>query len=311
MARPCREGFDYFSLDTNFCTDDTRIRALKYRYQADGLMVYIYLLSKIYRDHGYYTVYDEDLEYAIAGDTGVPVGKVRQVMIYLCGRDLLNKVTVGQPPHGVDYLTSAGIQRRFQLMAKSRKREVCVFKELWLLSREETEPFIKVFPSVGLSRNNEGFSGRNPNKSGENPYKEKKSKEYIYTSPAGHPRTDGWFEDPEVDQAFSNYLMMRLKRGAQLVEEQIAAMVENIDSFEAEKKCQIEMINQATAGGWTNFYPVRRKQPKQPKQTKQTKGSRGSFYNFEQRDYDFPSLEKQLLMAGMQEGSDGSSVRSG
>ncbi len=308
MARPCREGFDYFSLDTNFFTDDTRIRALKYRYQADGLMVYIYLLSKIYRDHGYYTVYDDDLEYAIAGDTGVPVGKVRQVMIYLCGRDLLNKVTVGQPPHGVDYLTSAGIQRRFQLMAKSRKREVCVFKELWLLSREETEPFIKVFPSVGLSRNNEGFSGRNPNKSGENPYKEKKSKEYIYTSPAGHPRTDGWFEDPEVDQAFSNYLMMRLKRGDQLVEEQIAAMVEYIDSSEAEKRYQIEMINRATAGGWTNFYPVRRQQPKKPKQTKGS--SRGSFYNFEQRDYDFPNLEKQLLMAGMQEGSDGS-VRSG
>lgn len=143
MARPCREGFDYFSLDTNFFTDDTRIRALKYRYQADGLMVYIYLLSKIYRDHGYYTVYDDDLEYAIAGDTGVPVGKVRQVMIYLCGRDLLNKVTVGQPPHGVDYLTSAGIQRRFQLMPKAGSVRSAFLKSSGFSVEKKRNPLLK------------------------------------------------------------------------------------------------------------------------------------------------------------------------
>ena len=119
MARPCREGFDYFSLDTTIFTDDSRIRALMYRFGADGLTIYLYLLCRIYREHGYYVVYDEDLEYSIAGDTCVPIGKVRQVMIYLCRRDLLTKVTVGQPLHGVDYLTATGIQRRFQMMAKS------------------------------------------------------------------------------------------------------------------------------------------------------------------------------------------------
>ena len=60
MARPIREGFDYFSLDTTVFTDDSRIRALMYRFGADGFTIYCYLLCRIYREHGYYVVYDED-----------------------------------------------------------------------------------------------------------------------------------------------------------------------------------------------------------------------------------------------------------
>ena len=311
MARPIKKGFDYFPLDTTFFTDDTRIRALKYRYQADGLMIYIYLLSRIYREHGYYIIYDEDLEYRIADDTGVPVGKARQVMGYLCGRDLLTKVTVGQPPYGVDYLTSAGIQTRFQMMAKSRKREVLVKKELWLLEEEATEPFIKVFPSGGMSGRNTSFSGRNSGFSEEKTPKEKKRKVNIYTHPAGHPRTDGWFKDPEIDQAFSAYLRMRFERGDKVTETQIQASVDSILSLEEDTQDMIDSINRATAAGWINFYPSRRKKPK----TQQPKPAKGrdprSFNNFEQRNYDYDDLTTRLIMAGMQEDSSNDDVRSG
>ena len=118
------------------------------------------------------------------------------------------------------------------MMAKSRKREVCVIKELWLLGVEETESFIKVFPSVGISGNNEGFSGRNSGFSKEKTPKEKERKEYIYTSPAGHPPTEGWFKDPEIDQAFSSYLQMRFNRGDQLTEIQIKALIDSIPVYE-------------------------------------------------------------------------------
>ena len=311
MARPIREGFDYFSLDTTVFTDDSRIRALMYRFGADGFTIYCYLLCRIYREHGYYVVYDEDLEYSIAGDTCVQIGKVRQVMIYLCRRDLLTKVTVTQPLHGVDYLTGAGIQRRFQMMAKSRKREVCVIKELWLLKREDTEPFIKVFPSVGLSGNNMSFSRKNSSFSEEEPPKEKERKENnIYIHPAGHPRTDGWFKDPEIDQAFGAYLQMRFQRGDTLTEIQIQALTDSILSLEEDTQDMIDSINRSTAGGWANFYPSRG--PKKQKQKpKPAKGSgRGGFFGFEQRNYDYDDLEKRLLAIGTQEGSDGS-VRSG
>lgn len=310
MARPIKKGFDYFPLDTTFFTDDTRIRALKYRYQADGLMIYIYLLSRIYREHGYYVIYDEDLEYRIADDTGVPVGKARQVMAYLCGRDLLTKVTVGQPPYGVDYLTSAGIQTRFQMMAKSRKREVLVKKKLWLLEEEATEPFIKVFPFAEKSGRNASFSGRNSGFSEEKTPKEKKSKVNIYIHPAGHPRTDGWFKDPEIDQAFGSYLRMRLERGDKLTETQIQASVDSILALEEDTQDMIDSINRATAAGWVNFYPSRRKKQK----TQQPKPAKGrdprSFSNFEQRNYDYDDLTTRLIMAGMQEDSSNDDVRS-
>lgn len=304
MARPTREGFDYFSLDTTIFTDDSRIRALMYRYQADGLAIYIYLLCRIYREHGYYVVYDEDLEYSIAGDTGVPIGKVRQVMTYLCRRDLLTTVTVTKPLQRVDYLTGTGIQRRFQAMAKSRKREITVKKDLWLLKEDETETFIKVLSSLDKSGKNEGFSGRNSGFSEEKPHKEKERKEnYIYTHPAGQPRTDGWFKDPEVDQAFESYLRMRFERGDRLTETQIQASVDSILALEEDTQDMIDSINRATAAGWVNFYPSRRKkQPKQNPHSKSTKDSNSkSFYNFEQRNYDWDDMETRLLNLGVQE----------
>ena len=139
---------------------------------------------------------------------------------------------------------------------------------------------------------------------------QKKSKVNIYIHPAGHPRTDGWFKDPEIDQAFGSYLRMRLERGDKLTETQIQASVDSILALEEDTQDMIDSINRATSGGWINFYPSRRRKQK----TQQPKPERGrdprSFNNFEQRNYDWDDIETRLLNLGTQEGSD-DSVRSG
>ena len=52
MARPRKEGLDYFSLDVDFF-EDVKIRVLKGGLGNDGVLTYIYLLTKIYKN-GYY-----------------------------------------------------------------------------------------------------------------------------------------------------------------------------------------------------------------------------------------------------------------
>lgn len=43
MARPKKSGLSYFPLDTDFFDNDSRIKILKARYRADGIIFYIFL----------------------------------------------------------------------------------------------------------------------------------------------------------------------------------------------------------------------------------------------------------------------------
>lgn len=89
MARPKKSGLSYFPLDTDFFDNDSRIKILKARYRADGIMIYVYLLCEIYKN-GYYIQVDDDLEYIIASELGVSVDKVKQVLNFLLKKSLFD-----------------------------------------------------------------------------------------------------------------------------------------------------------------------------------------------------------------------------
>lgn len=118
MARPKKSGLSYFPLDTDFFDNDSRIKILKARYRADGIMIYVYLLCEIYKN-GYYIQVDDDLEYIIASELGVSVDKVKQVLNFLLKKSLFDSKLFSSDK----VLTSAGIQKRFQLAVKERARK--------------------------------------------------------------------------------------------------------------------------------------------------------------------------------------------
>ena len=69
MARPQKEGLEYFSLDVDFFSD-RKIKILKGRFGADGITYYLYLLCEIYKGHGYYLEVDEDFDYITSSELG-------------------------------------------------------------------------------------------------------------------------------------------------------------------------------------------------------------------------------------------------
>ena len=99
MARPRKDGIDYFPFDTDFFSDK-KIRILKSRFGADGILVYIYLLCEIYRQ-GYYIRLDEDYEFLISDELGMSSDKVKQVLNKLVDNWLLissETATVAKSP---------------------------------------------------------------------------------------------------------------------------------------------------------------------------------------------------------------------
>lgn len=182
MSRTQSQGIDYFPLAVDFFSDK-KTKALKARYGADGVMVYIYLLCQIYRE-GYYTGVDEDLYDNIADDLHMSIDKIQQVMTFLLGRSMFNE----QLFRSDAILTSSGIQERWQRAITTRASKTpIVVGRFWLLNESETKPFIKVTPKADNSKKKAFSSEKNDDNSTKYPQsKEKKSKNNNTHSAGAH-----------------------------------------------------------------------------------------------------------------------------
>ena len=281
MARKKQEGNRFFRMDADFFSD-RKIKILKARYGADGIVLYLYLLCEIYKT-GYYLQVDDDFEYIISDDLNMDGNKVKQVLNFLLERSLFDD-TLFQSDK---VLTSAGIQRRYQGMVKARAIKTPIQVEgFWLLPEDETELFIKVNPSLNSSEKKSGFSEKKEDNSEKNNTKGKeKKKEYIDTAPP-----DITFDDPELERAFQGYLSSQEKNGRELSDYQVRLLRKKLGSLSDDMAEQLMIVEEATVQGWKSFYPVK----KQPTKKKEKKTAKNTFNAFPQRDYDFDALERTL-----------------
>ena len=172
MARPQKKGLAYFPLDVDLFSD-TKIKIIRGKYGNDSIALYLYLLCEIYKS-GYYIKADEDFLAVVSTDLGMTEEKIGQMLSFFRKRSLFDDTLFTADK----ILTSGAIQRRYQDAVKQRalKNPVQVDEKFWLLSKEETQSFIKVRPQNSFSENNEGYSENNGSFSENNPHKVKESK---------------------------------------------------------------------------------------------------------------------------------------
>ena len=179
MARPKSEGFSYCQQDTDTFFDP-KIMGLIASHGCEGYALWDYIKMAAYREHGFFVEWDEDRTELAAYHLRLSTEKIGLILNYLLRRSLLccieRKTCTSRS--GVKVLTSHGIQKRFQSMAKDCRRTYRVDREIWILSEEETLDCIQVTQKPGFSGKNAFNSGKNAFNSGELPQsKEKTSKE--------------------------------------------------------------------------------------------------------------------------------------
>ena len=273
-------GLDYFPLDTDFLNDN-KIRILKARYKNDGVIMYLFLLAEIYRsDNGYYIQVDDDFEYILSDQLFMDINKVKQVLNFLLKRSLFNDKLFSSDK----VLTSAGIQRRWQLAKKEAARKTPIkVGRYWLLSEEETEPFIKCTLFEIDPGKTKSYSGKNQSNSAEESLKKSKVNT-IYNIT---------FASEEVEKLFQMYLAVHAHNYTKdgiVTSEQEAAMREELLSISSDEKEQLSILRKATAGAWKNLHKLKKEKPE-----RKQSGSKKSPANFKGRDYDYDALEEQLL----------------
>lgn len=128
MARPLKQGLDYFPLDVGFL-QDMKVRRIIKSCGASAISVLIWLLGSCYRDEGYYIWWTEDLPFIVADEIGVTEGCVQEVVKRALQVGFFDASM--KEKHGI--LTSAGIQKRF-LEVTSRRKAAFLRRDFALIS---------------------------------------------------------------------------------------------------------------------------------------------------------------------------------
>lgn len=128
MARPIKQGIDYFPVDVGFL-QDIKIRKITRACGISAIPILLSLLISIFRDEGYYVGWDDEMSFLIADSVGVSEGAVIETVNKAVQVDFFNANMFNT--YGI--LTSAGIQRRF-FKAVERRKEVCYDARFLLIS---------------------------------------------------------------------------------------------------------------------------------------------------------------------------------
>lgn len=283
MARPRKEGMAYFSFDVDFFSNK-RIKILKARYGSDGITIFLYLLCEIYKN-GYYLKIDDDFEFIISDDLNMDCNKVKQVLNFLLERSLFDDKLFQSDK----VLTSAGIQKRFQLAVKSRaSKNPITIKDFWILSEDETEPFIKVNSFLNNSEKNESYSEKNIPNSWNNAIKKSKENKSKENKNIDAAPPDDCFDNQELEKEFQSFLLCKKQNGEKMNSVQIKLLREKLLNLSSDDGERIAIVKEATIRNWKSFFPI--KKEKNAESKKKTK-----FNNFEGRNYNMQNLESMLL----------------
>lgn len=289
MARPRKQGLDYFTLD---CQLDEKMRLIQAQFGLKGFALVVKLLQKIYGEYGYYCEWTEDVKLMfIAENFGASkeganfVAEVLKACIKrgIFSEDLFDKYSI---------LTSSGIQKRFADAVK--KREQVEMEKAYLLIKV-TQKSIKLTENGVSDTETRVLGGINP----QSKVKEKDilSKLNISRHESVRESEKVFFEDEKLNRAFVDFIAFRKELKKPLVGKGIDLAIKKLKEISnGNDDIAIKIIEQSILKSWQDFYPLAK--PRDfTQENKVYKPKSNRFTNFEQRqdEIDEDSLYNEIL----------------
>jgi hypothetical protein len=128
LARPKKQGLDYFPLDVNV---DNKIEILESEYGIIGFGFIIRMFQKIYAN-GYYLEWNQYSSALLKKEIGLDKEKINEIIDFCLDINIFDKKLYSK----FNILTSRGIQKRYFLVCKRRK-DVELIKDYLLIDPKE------------------------------------------------------------------------------------------------------------------------------------------------------------------------------
>ncbi|KAA8676177.1 Lin1244/Lin1753 domain-containing protein [Clostridium sp. HV4-5-A1G] len=306
MARPQKEGLEYFPLDVDMDQDD-KVALIEAQYGLVGFGVVIKLLMKIYK-HGYFYEWTEKQQLLFSKRVNADINSINVIINDCIKWELFDKKVF----ETYKILTSRGIQKRY-LKAVDRRQKVKIYKEYLLLDNETINAY-KNLIIVDINSNNEVVNANiNPQS------KEKKSKvDNTTTATTEDQLVDNVDNSGYVDFFNNNFGHLITQFEMELLESYVEdgmepevitlALQEAVESNKRDIRYAKAVLNrwkdnqlntvQAVMADKKGFELKKnqKNKNKSPGRSAPNYGKKEStFNNFKQRSYDFKDLEKKLL----------------
>ena len=135
MARISKPGLDYFPLDVNFL-QDRKVRRISCRHHAAGIAALTSLLCLIYKEKGYYILWNKDTLFDIAQEACCEEEEMQAIIDDCLAVGLFDDLIYKE--YGV--LTSQAIQEQYhKIITDSRRKYKLPLEHFWLITDGETE----------------------------------------------------------------------------------------------------------------------------------------------------------------------------
>lgn len=267
MARPLKQGLDYFPLDVGFL-QDMKVRRIIKSCGASAISVLIWLLGSCYRDEGYYIWWTEDLPFIVADEIGVTEGCVQEVV--------KRALQVGffdagmKEKYGI--LTSAGIQKRF-LEVTSRRKAAFLRRDFALISINVDNNSINVCNnSINVYSNEQSKVKKRKGKES----KEKEEEKNVLSSQ--DERIQSYLSsNPELKKSIKRWMDMREEKKASVSP---TALKKNLTQLKKLSNGNIEgavlIVEQSIENQWLGFWPLKKHK------RKKSEGSYGHIASLEE-----------------------------
>lgn len=171
MARISKPGLDYFPLDVNFF-QDRKVRRISNRHHAAGIAALTSLLCLIYKEKGYYVLWNKDTLFDIAQEACCEEEEMQAIIDDCLSVGLFD--TYIYKEYGV--LTSQAIQEQYhKIIIDSRRKYKLPLENFWMIKEEkeanDNEEETKETKERKETKETKGENGEQTNESAANPGK--------------------------------------------------------------------------------------------------------------------------------------------
>lgn len=162
MARISKPGLDYFPLDVNFL-QDRKVRRISCRHHAAGIAALTSLLCLIYKEKGYYVLWNKDTLFDIAQEACCEEEEMQAIIDDCLSVGLFD--TYIYKEYGV--LTSQAIQEQYhKIIIDSRRKYKLPLENFWMIKEEK-----EANDNEEETKETKGENGEQTNESATNPGK--------------------------------------------------------------------------------------------------------------------------------------------
>jgi len=145
MARPQKEGLDYFSHDVDL-SEDLKIELIEAEHEIIGYGVYLKILEKIYKN-GYYLEWSIKQQKLFSKRVNVDINTCSQIVDSCLEEGLFDKRIFSE----YEVLTSSGIQKRYAT-GTSRRNDTKIIKEYLLVEPKNIKILNKKIVIVDINK---------------------------------------------------------------------------------------------------------------------------------------------------------------